>query len=82
MKKEVKVEVEEGNILQIRGERGTEKEEKNDMQHCMEGVSAERGETFMILIKVADLNRRNAPRLHIWFYGLWLYVFMGIYVVV
>ncbi|XP_022873348.1 17.3 kDa class I heat shock protein-like [Olea europaea var. sylvestris] len=38
-KEEVKVEVEEGNILQISGERSREKEEKNDTWHRMERSS-------------------------------------------
>ncbi|CAI9762990.1 unnamed protein product [Fraxinus pennsylvanica] len=38
-KEEVKVEVEEGNILQISGERNREKEEKNDTWHRMERSS-------------------------------------------
>ncbi|XP_073140068.1 17.3 kDa class I heat shock protein-like [Henckelia pumila] len=35
-KEEVKVEVEEGRVLQIRGERSSEKEEKNDKWHRVE----------------------------------------------
>ncbi|KAK6774522.1 hypothetical protein RDI58_029761 [Solanum bulbocastanum] len=38
-KEEVKVEVEEGRILQISGERRKEQEEKNDQWHCMERSS-------------------------------------------
>ncbi|KAL1542136.1 17.3 kDa class I heat shock protein-like [Salvia divinorum] len=38
-KEEVKVEVEEGNVLQISGERSREKEEKNDTWHCVERSS-------------------------------------------
>ncbi|KAL8051207.1 hypothetical protein ABFX02_06G131400 [Erythranthe guttata] len=38
-KEEVKVEVEDGNILQISGERSKEKEEKNDKWHCVERSS-------------------------------------------
>jgi len=38
-KEEVKVEVEEGRILQISGERSKEQEEKNDQWHCMERSS-------------------------------------------
>ncbi|CAI9763341.1 unnamed protein product [Fraxinus pennsylvanica] len=38
-KEEVKVEVEEGNILQISGERNREMEEKNDTWHRMERSS-------------------------------------------
>ncbi|KAL8555642.1 hypothetical protein ACS0TY_003447 [Phlomoides rotata] len=38
-KEEVKVEVEEGNILQISGERTSEKDEKNYTWHRMEGSS-------------------------------------------
>ncbi|KAL8542541.1 hypothetical protein ACS0TY_003420 [Phlomoides rotata] len=38
-KEEVKVEVEEGNVLQISGERRSEKEEKNDTWHRMERSS-------------------------------------------
>ncbi|KAJ3696094.1 hypothetical protein LUZ60_001471 [Juncus effusus] len=38
-KEEVKVEVEEGNVLQISGERTKEKEEKNDTWHRVERSS-------------------------------------------
>ncbi|XP_060174360.1 17.8 kDa class I heat shock protein-like [Lycium barbarum] len=38
-KEEVKVEVEEGRILQISDERNKEQEEKNDQWHCMERSS-------------------------------------------
>nr|AGL45960.1 small heat shock protein 17.9CI [Dorcoceras hygrometricum] len=38
-KEEVKVEVEEGRVLQIRGERSSEKEEKNDKWHRVERSS-------------------------------------------
>ncbi|KAK1378805.1 18.1 kDa class I heat shock protein-like [Heracleum sosnowskyi] len=38
-KEEVKVEVEEGKVLQISGERKTDKEEKNDKWHRMERSS-------------------------------------------
>ncbi|KAL8051132.1 hypothetical protein ABFX02_06G125800 [Erythranthe guttata] len=38
-KEEVKVEVEDGNILQISGERSKEKEEKNDKWHRIERSS-------------------------------------------
>ncbi|KAI3470805.1 hypothetical protein Pfo_027468 [Paulownia fortunei] len=38
-KEEVKVEVEEGNVLQISGKRSREKEEKNDTWHRMERSS-------------------------------------------
>ncbi|KAJ0956475.1 putative small heat shock protein HSP20 [Helianthus annuus] len=38
-KEEVKVEVEEGNILQITGERNVEKEDKNDTWHRVERSS-------------------------------------------
>ncbi|RZC73510.1 hypothetical protein C5167_048993 [Papaver somniferum] len=39
MKEEVKVEAEEGKILQISGERNKEKEEKNDQWHRIERSS-------------------------------------------
>ncbi|KAL7229033.1 hypothetical protein ACSBR2_007683 [Camellia fascicularis] len=38
-KEEVKVEVEEGRVLQISGERSKEHEEKNDKWHCIEHSS-------------------------------------------
>ncbi|KAK1426816.1 hypothetical protein QVD17_15496 [Tagetes erecta] len=38
-KEEVKVEVEDGNVLQIRGERNVEKEDKNDKWHRVERSS-------------------------------------------
>ncbi|GFP86331.1 17.6 kDa class i heat shock protein 3 [Phtheirospermum japonicum] len=38
-KEEVKVEVEDGNVLQISGERSGEKEEKNDKWHRVERSS-------------------------------------------
>ncbi|KAL7253301.1 hypothetical protein ACSBR1_007770 [Camellia fascicularis] len=38
-KEEVKVEVEEGRVLQISGERSKEHEEKNDKWHCIERSS-------------------------------------------
>ncbi|KAF2287192.1 hypothetical protein GH714_038890 [Hevea brasiliensis] len=38
-KEEVKVEIEEGNVLQISGERSKEKEEKNDKLHRVERSS-------------------------------------------
>lgn len=38
-KEEVKVEVEEGRMLQISGERSKEQEEKNDRWHCVERSS-------------------------------------------
>lgn len=38
-KEEVKVEVEEGNVLQISGERSRDKEEKNDTWHRVERSS-------------------------------------------
>ena len=38
-KEEVKVEVEEGRVLQIRGDRRVEKEEKNDKWHRVERSS-------------------------------------------
>ena len=39
LKKEVKVEVEDGNVLQISGERSKEQEEKNDKWHRVERSS-------------------------------------------
>jgi HSP20 family protein len=38
-KEEVKVEVEDGNVLQISGERNKEQEEKNDKWHRVESSS-------------------------------------------
>ncbi|CAI9106882.1 OLC1v1006122C1 [Oldenlandia corymbosa var. corymbosa] len=38
-KEEVKVEIEDGNVLQISGERSVEKEDKNDTWHRMERSS-------------------------------------------
>ena len=38
-KEDVKVEVEEGRVLQISGERNREQEEKNDKWHCVERSS-------------------------------------------
>ncbi|KAJ4786549.1 hypothetical protein LUZ62_037795 [Rhynchospora pubera] len=40
-KEEVNVEVEEGNVLKISGERSREKEEKNDKWHCVERSSGQ-----------------------------------------
>ncbi|XP_022019053.1 17.3 kDa class I heat shock protein-like, partial [Helianthus annuus] len=40
-KEEVKVEVEDGNILQITGERNVEKEDKNDKWHRVESACVE-----------------------------------------
>ncbi|KAH6824992.1 HSP20-like chaperones superfamily protein [Perilla frutescens var. hirtella] len=40
-REEVKVEVEDGSILQISGERNKEQEEKNDKWHCIERSSGQ-----------------------------------------
>ncbi|XP_078162313.1 16.9 kDa class I heat shock protein 2-like [Carex rostrata] len=47
-KEEVKVEVEEGNVLKISGERNKEKEEKNDTWHRVERSSGKFMRTFRL----------------------------------
>ncbi|KAL2940426.1 17.3 kDa class I heat shock protein, partial [Bienertia sinuspersici] len=47
-KEEVKVEVEDGNLLRISGQRATEKEEKNDTWHRVERSSGQFMRTFRL----------------------------------
>ncbi|KAL8499269.1 hypothetical protein ACS0TY_022302 [Phlomoides rotata] len=58
-KEEVKVEVEEGNVLQISGERNREKEEKNDTWHRVERSSGKFRRRFR-LPENAKLNQIRA----------------------
>ncbi|XP_028096318.1 17.8 kDa class I heat shock protein-like [Camellia sinensis] len=48
-KEEVKVEVEEGRVLQISGERSKKHEEKNDKWHCIERSSGKFRRRFRLL---------------------------------
>ncbi|KAL4332550.1 hypothetical protein GQ457_07G034990 [Hibiscus cannabinus] len=47
-KEEVKVEVEDDRVLQISGERKTEKEDKNDTWHCVERSSGKFSRRFRL----------------------------------
>ncbi|KAK9057611.1 hypothetical protein SSX86_022447 [Deinandra increscens subsp. villosa] len=47
-KEEVKVEMEEGRVLQISGERSLEKEEKEDKWHCVERSSGKFARRFRL----------------------------------
>lgn len=57
-KEEVKVEVEEDRVLQIRGERNAEKEEKTDTWHRMERSSGQ----FMRRFRLPDNARMDGIR--------------------
>ncbi|KAL8481792.1 hypothetical protein ACS0TY_028078 [Phlomoides rotata] len=58
-KEEVKVEVEEGNVLQISVERNREKEEKNDTWHRVERSS---GKFLAVVENARDLDMGRQGR--------------------
>ena len=55
-KEEVKVEVEDGGILQISGERSKEQEEKNDKWHRVERSSGKFVRRFRLPVKVEQVK--------------------------
>ncbi|KAG2673315.1 hypothetical protein I3843_13G072100 [Carya illinoinensis] len=58
-KEEVKVEVEDGRVLQMSGERNVEKEDKNYTRHMLECISSKFLRSFRLL-KNAQMNQIKA----------------------
>ncbi|KZV55063.1 17.6 kDa class I heat shock protein 3-like [Dorcoceras hygrometricum] len=76
-KEEVKVEVEEGGVLQIRGERNSEKEEKNGKWHHVERSSGK----FLRRFRLPRMRswRKSLRRWKMWDEMEWLALRVGIF---